>query len=111
VTNPIFAAAFKPGEQITDLDLGRFHRFLKPIDLETPMSYAGRLAANGLALTMTSEEVRDIPQYKVMLHAAREQKVPLVVLTGVISAPSGDAPNSNDQAKADALAQARAAAR
>jgi hypothetical protein len=111
-TNPVFAAAFKSGEQLTDHDLGRFHRFLEPNKGEPPAAYVNRLAVNGLAFYMSSEETRNIPEYKAQMEAARAANVPLVVMTGVIGAPTGDDPRTaEDQAKADALAAARASTR
>jgi hypothetical protein len=108
--NPVFQAAFPVGTVLTDHDLGKFERFLKREDGEDAATFANRLAVNGLAYAMTAEQTRNIPEYKQLIEAARADKVPLVVLTGVAGEPAAaPTPDAREQAKMDALAAARAA--
>ena len=111
--NPTFAAAFLPGTVLTDHNgLSEFHRFLPPPEGKTVTEYAQQLAEKGLALVMTSEQIRDIGLYKQQLAAARQARLPLVITTN----PRPDEWQDSDRAnytperRAQLISEARLAA-
>jgi hypothetical protein len=87
---PAFAAAFQPASPVTDEHFSRFHRFLPPIEDESPSAYATRLERAGLALAFSAEQMRDVPLFKETMAAARLAGLPIAVVTAPVPDPAGD---------------------
>ncbi|MGH7510347.1 MAG: hypothetical protein ACREMZ_12875 [Gemmatimonadales bacterium] len=111
--SPTFAAAFYPGQVLTDHSaLSEFHRFLPPTDGKTVSEYAQQLAEKGLALVMSSEQIRDIGLYKQQLAAARQARLPLVITTNPRPDEwqDSDRENYTPERRTQLIAEARLAA-
>ena len=77
----LFQFTFNAGDLVPDTEFARFEKFLPRIPNEPDKHYAQRLEQAGLAMVMTSEETRDITQFKSTLDAARDAGLPVAILT------------------------------
>ena len=83
----LFTSLFQPGETVPDTEFHRFERFLPRLPGEPHERYAARLEEKGLAFTVTSEGMRNIPEFKATLDAARDAGVPLAFLSAPMPDP------------------------
>jgi hypothetical protein len=83
----LFTSLFKAGETVPDTEFDRFERFLPRLPGEPDKQYAARLEDKGLAFILTSEGMRNIPEFKATRDAARDAGVPLAFLSAPMPDP------------------------
>jgi hypothetical protein len=106
VIPPKFKYAFSRGEHVHARDFGRFEPYLARQPEETDSEYAARLNRVGLAVVVTTEDVRDLAEYRARIGDAESRGVPLALLPIERTAPVFDEATREAQ-KAAALAAAR----
>lgn len=105
----LFTSVFQPGETVPDAEFSRFERFCPRLPAEPAERYAARLEETGLAFVVTSDGMRNIPEFKATLSAARDAGVPLAFISAPIPDPVAErAQESAGKSALDYLREARA---
>ena len=106
---PSFRHSFRPGELVINSEYGRFNKYLPRAEAETDETYARRMEHAGLAVVITSDELRNFAAFRAATTDATQRELPVMVLTA--PAPEQRTVETHDErekAKRAALAYVRA---
>ena len=104
---PAFRHSFRGGELLVNADFGRLQKFLPRAHDETDEQYARRMEHAGLAIVMTSEDLRT-PAFRAAVTEATNREIPVMVLTAFSPENRRETGDEREAAKRAALAYVRA---